>query len=282
MPLDHLIDTFNHRFTEENHLDSPPFDFRGGQVFGRFGDLTFTSDFRPIRQLIRPDEIRAHETTPLIFSPANYSRENNRSGPDFLKSSIVSLDRLSRTVHMLNYLLLDFSEGTLFLHVHPEHILSVNSDHGAYFEEIIRACGLPLRRIAISLTLSITHAQKLNLLLERLKNYRKRGYAIAVRFDGNATAALINQFRDHHLHRLAPDHVRFPISLFSDGFEERPGERLRQRLFSSLRQQDTQVHLTEIRTLHDFDLARELAADYVEGKFLEETAASKQSLKRSA
>lgn len=282
MPLDHLINTFNHRFIEENHLDSPPFDFRGGQVFGRFGDLTFTSDFRPIRQLIRPDEIRAHETTPLIFSPANFSRGNNRSDPDSVKSSIVSLDRLSRTVHMLNYLLLDFSEGTLFLHVHPEHILSVNSDHGAYFEEIIRACGLPLRRIAISLTLSITHLSQLNLLLERLKNYRKRGYAIAVRFDGNATESLISQLREHHLHRLAPDHVRFSIRLFTDGFVGRSGEKARQRLFSSLRQQDTQVHLTEIETSDDFDLARELTADYVEGRFLEEIAGSRQPLKRSA
>lgn len=282
MPLNHLIDTFNHRFIQEHQLDTPPFDFQGGRVFGRFGDLTFTSDFRPIRQLSQPIEIRAHETSPLVFSAANTLAGINSGITQPESSRIVSLDRLSRTVHMLNYLLLDLKEGTLFLHVHPQHILSVTKDHGAYFEEIILACGLPLRRVAISLTLSSGHIHQWPLLLDRLKNYRDRGYAIAIRFDNQATEDSIIQFRNHHFHRLAPDHVRLSINPFAEEFKGRSGERERQRLFGGLRQQDTQVHLTNIRSSSDLDLSREIGADYIEGAYLEEAFSASAPLRRSA
>ena len=53
--------------------------------------------------------------------------------------AIVYLDRLCRTVHMLNYLRQTDDDGCLFLHVHARHILAVPHDHGEYFEGLLHA-----------------------------------------------------------------------------------------------------------------------------------------------
>jgi EAL domain-containing protein (putative c-di-GMP-specific phosphodiesterase class I) len=280
MPLTHLIETFNHRFITENQLNKPPFDFKAGQVFGRFGNLTFTSEFRPVRQLSSLDQIRGHDTAPLIFSPSFV--ENSEGFRDESVPSIVSLDRLTRTVHMLNYLLLDQDSGSLFLHVHPQHILTVKKDHGAYFEDIIRSCGLSLRRIVVSLTLSASQDSNLAVLLDRLRNYRERGYAIAIRFDGNTPQDLTEKVKNHFLHRLAPDHVRLSVGLFDREYQGRSGERQRQSLLSAIRQHDTQVHFTGIRSMEDLILSRELGADFVEGAYFENELHSARTLRRFA
>lgn len=281
MPLTHLIETFNQRFITENQLNKPPFDFRAGQVFGRFGNLTFTSEFRPIRQLSSLDQIRGHDTAPLIFSAANL--EGTPEGlVDESVPTIVSLDRLSRTVHMLNYLLLDQDNGSLFLHVHPQHILTVKKDHGAYFEDIIRSCGLSIRRIVVSLTLSTRQDANLPVLLDRLRNYRERGYAIAIRFDANTPETLTEKVKNHFLHRLAPDHVRLSIGIFDHEYQGRSGERQRQSLLTAIRQHDTQVHFTGIRSMEDLILSRELGGDYVEGTYFENELHSSRTLRRFA
>ncbi|MEY2697050.1 MAG: hypothetical protein RL333_1188, partial [Pseudomonadota bacterium] len=271
----------NQRFITENQLNKPPFDFRAGQVFGRFGNLTFTSEFRPIRQLSSLDQIRGHDTAPLIFSAANL--EGTPEGlVDESVPTIVSLDRLSRTVHMLNYLLLDQDNGSLFLHVHPQHILTVKKDHGAYFEDIIRSCGLSIRRIVVSLTLSTRQDANLPVLLDRLRNYRERGYAIAIRFDANTPETLTEKVKNHFLHRLAPDHVRLSIGIFDHEYQGRSGERQRQSLLTAIRQHDTQVHFTGIRSMEDLILSRELGGDYVEGTYFENELHSSRTLRRFA
>lgn len=281
MPLSHLIETFNQRFIQENQLHKPPFDYSAGQVFGRFGNLTFSSDFRPIRQLSNLDHIRGHDTAPLIFSSVNLVGGSEIMGEERVPT-IVSLDRLTRTVHMLNYLLMDQESGSLFLHVHPQHILTVKRDHGAYFEDIIRSCGLSIRRIVVSLTLSASQNTNLSLLLDRLRNYRERGYAIAIRFDGNAPEELIEKVKKHFIHRVAPDHVRLSIGLFDRAYQGHSGERRRLALLSAIRQHDTQVHFTGVRSMEDVTLCRALGGDYVEGAYFENELHASRALRRFA
>ena len=57
--------------------------------------------------------------------------------------------------------------------------------------------------------------------------------------------------------------------MFDRTYQGRTGERERQSLLSAIRQQDTQVHFTGIRSTEDLLLSRELEGDYVEGAFLE-------------
>jgi len=137
----------------DNGLKYPPLNYDGQRVHGRYGNLTVSSDLKPVRQRTRPELIIGHDTAPLVFRVSR-ALESPRLLHSEPPTNIVCLDRLGRTVHMLNYLSLDQAQGYLFLHVHLQHLLTVKKDHGAYFEDIIQRCGLPLKRVVITLTLN--------------------------------------------------------------------------------------------------------------------------------
>lgn len=268
MPLQHLVDTFNERFIAENNLETAPLEYDGHQVHGRFGNLTFTSELKPVRLHASPELITGRDTAPLIFTPAN-SVDTTRLLYSEEMPNIVSLDRLSRTVHMLNYLTLNEDDSSLFLHVHPHHVLTVKKDHGAYFEDIIRRCGLPLRRIVISLTISPVYESQLLLLLERLRNYRERGYSTAVKFDEQVRPEFVERFRTQFLHRLAPDYVRFSAGFFLRAYQDHGGSRRRNALFAAIRHVDTQVLIGGVRANSEAEIIGIINPDYVQGRWYE-------------
>ena len=269
MPLQHLVDTFNERFIAENNLDSPPLSYEKGKVHGRFGNLSFTSELKPVRLHAEPNLITGRDTSPLVFTPA-HSVDTTRLLYSEEMPNIVSLDRLSRTVHMLNYLSLNEEDSNLFLHVHPHHILTVKKDHGAYFEDIIRRCGLPVRRIVIGLTISPVYESQLLLLLERLRNYRERGYSTAVKFDEHIGSDFVERFRRQFLHRLAPDYVRFEAGFFHRAYQNHGGQRRRTALFTAIRQVDTQVLIGGIRSETEAQGIASIHPDYVQGSWYEQ------------
>lgn len=264
MPLQHLIDTFNSRFVTDYQLDSPPFRFDGERVHGCFGNLSFTSDLKPIRLYANPDLIIGHDTAPLILK-RDGAHDTTRLLYGEEKSKIVSLDRLSRTVHMLNYLILDQHDGRLFVSVHPHHILTIKRDHGAYFEDIIRRCGLPLRRVVIELTISTLYESQLLLLLERLRTYRERGYSTSVKIDEHAGSDFAERFRSQFLHRLPPDYIRFSASFLDRAYPASIDKKRRSSLLSAIRQVDTQVLVASIKTEADGKLMELVFPDYVQG-----------------
>lgn len=272
MPLQHLVDTFNERFIAENKLDAPPLSYEKGNVHGRFGNLSFTSELKPVRLHAEPHLITGRDTSPLVFTPAN-SVDTTRLLYSEEMPNIVSLDRLSRTVHMLNYLTLNEDDSNLFLHVHPHHVLTVKKDHGAYFEDIIRRCGLPVRRIVISLTISPVYESQLLLLLERLRNYRERGYSTAVKFDKHVGSEFVERFRRQFLHRLAPDYVRFEAGFFHRAYQVHGGQRRRTALFTAIRQVDTQVLISGVRSETDAQWVAPIHPDYVQGAWYEQRLA---------
>ncbi|MFZ4655296.1 MAG: hypothetical protein ACOYLM_13175 [Methylococcaceae bacterium] len=267
MPLQHLIDSFNDRFIAENHLKNNPLRYLDGKVHGVFGQLTFGSDLRPVHYFSTPERLSGHDAAPVPF--VTLAPGEKPSFSEHQTPNIVSLDRLTRTVHMLNYLTLNQEEGHLFLDVHPRHVLTVQQDHGAYFEDIIRRCGLPLRRIVISLAINRSHEHQMALLLERLRNYRDRGYSTAIRFDDETPLACVDHFKAQYLHRFPPDVIRFSSLFFHRNYQEPGGLRRRNALLAALRQIDTEVFLDAIKDQGDADLAEAIRPDHAQGPWLD-------------
>ena len=150
MPLQHLVEYFNDRFGQEHHSIFRPFILKDRKVSGLFGPVLINSLFSPIRESSNPTIIAGHTaqievstygTQQFYENEIEYLLVNNEQQPTGLES-IINFDRLSRTVHMLNYLTLLPGQGTLFLEVDPLHILGIKKDHGVYFEEVIAQCGL--------------------------------------------------------------------------------------------------------------------------------------------
>lgn len=212
MPLQQLVEYFNDRFEYEHHSRVRTFILEDGKVSGLFGPIRIGSTFAPIRHADRPEQIAGHAARISVSTDESrqrhtYEIENLltdavRQPVDF--ESIINLDRLCRTVHMLNYLPVTHFDGVLLLEVDPRHIFGIKHDHGAYFEEVIVKCGLATRNIVISMTVNNFYSLHPTQLLEGLNNYRKRGYRIALNI---ASLHAARNVRDL-VSRLAPDYLR--------------------------------------------------------------------------
>ncbi len=191
MPLQHLVDYFNHRFAKEHSSIFQPFIIKDEKVSGLYGPIRIGSLFSPIRKALDPTEIIGHNAQIEVStygshafyeSEIEYLSANNGQQSTNLES-IINFDRLSRTVHMLNYLTLAPVDGTLFLDVDPLHILGIKHDHGVYFGEVISQCGLKTSNVVIVLSLHSQYARYYQKLLAGLANYRHQGYQIALKFN---------------------------------------------------------------------------------------------------
>ena len=219
MPLQQLVQYFNDRFEVEHQSNIRPFILEKGLVSGIFGPIQISSVFESVRRTDDNEKLSGH-IAQLSVTPSDNNQHSQQSieigdlltdvitqPADF--QSIISLDRLCRTVHMLNYLTYSHKGGVLFLDVDPRHILGIKQDHGVYFEEIIIKCGLATQNIVISMAVNSFYALHHAQLLDGLNNYRQRGYQIALNI-GSLYAAhglrdLINKVSANYLRISAPD-----------------------------------------------------------------------------
>ncbi len=219
MPIQQLIYYFNDHFEHEHQSNFRPFILENGLVNGIFGPIQIGSIFSPIRQVDDYEILRGH-TAQLSVSP--YATDLHNKGVDEIGNlltdaitypadfqSIINLDRLCRTVHMLNYLAYAHNGGVLILDVDPRHILGVEQNHGAYFEEIIIKCGLATKNIVVSVAINSFYALHHSQLLNGLNNYRQRGYKIALNigslYTANGLRELIDKSSPNYLRITAPN-----------------------------------------------------------------------------
>ncbi|HEY8159657.1 MAG TPA: hypothetical protein VIF10_13235 [Methylobacter sp.] len=191
MPLQNLVEYFNDRFGQEHRSSFRPFILEEGTISALFGQIKIGSVFSPIRLALNPAEIIGHAAklkvstheVQYLYSDEieNLLSNQPHQANDF--ESIINFDRLSRTVHMLNYLPITHLQSSLFVEVDPRHILGVKQDHGAYFEEVIAQCGLETKNVVITMAANSQYARHFQELVTGLDNYRHRGYQIALKFD---------------------------------------------------------------------------------------------------
>lgn len=191
MPLQQLVEYFNDRLEQEHKNGLRPFILENGAVRGVFGPILIGSRLSPIRETLRSANVIGQIAQLSVTSNSSQTiqsseLENILSLPTeepAQAESIINFDRLSRAVHMLNHLPQAHLDELLFLEVDPRHILGVKEDHGAYFEEVIVACGLKTANVAISLTANNAYTGFYQSLLNGLHNYQRRGYRVALKFD---------------------------------------------------------------------------------------------------
>lgn len=192
-------------------LDLDDFGLEEGSREGyssQFIGINFQSAFQPIydteagdlyghEALLRPNLANIKEASPeFAFTYADAS------------GKLVKLDRVSRTLHVLNYNQIFGEKGLLFLNVHPHLLISV-SEHGKVFERILHAHAVPTHRVVIEIRdynlfsqydkLQTYEAQ----LAEAIENYHDRGYKIAIDNFGNQHSIA------NRLWKLKPDFVKF-------------------------------------------------------------------------
>lgn len=272
MPLQQLVEHFNYRLGFNDHHSSRPFAFKNGAVHGLYGPIQIGSRLSPVRSTREPSKIVGYSARQLLTnSPeAPLYRDDiehlldHPLAPSIDTLSILNFDRLSRTVHMLNYLLLptQAESDTLFLDVDPRHILGVKENHGVYFEEIIVRCGLETHNVAITVPVSPAYARFQQQLNQGLENYRRRGYQIALKFDYPA----LGQQANHLIQALEPNYVSLAANSLDNAREARASEKLRQ-LNTWVRSVGGRSILTNVTQIKSSALALNMDFELVEGDF---------------
>lgn len=211
MSLQKLVEHFNHNFAKEHECDFHPFVLKNNQVTGIFGIAHITSKFAPVHSLSNIGSIISYAAKAVTSNHENLNVKTEKITRLLTKTlnkpahvrSIITFDRLCRTVNLLNYLELANRNNFLITEVDPRHILSVPYNHGAYFEEIIVYSGLRTQNVVVSMTIAGVHQEHYPKLLQGLNNYRECGYQIALNIgyliSADKTLDLIKQ--------LAPDYV---------------------------------------------------------------------------
>ncbi|MQY50806.1 EAL domain-containing protein [Rhodocyclus gracilis] len=236
-----------------------------------------TTAFQPIVDA-RSGAIRGHEALlrPWRNSLSSAIRSAQRGGAkadwqfvspeDFLASSddgldIVRLDRLCRTLHSLNFSLHQPPvSGDLFLNVHPHHLLSVSGEHGAFFESVLRRCGLAPERVVIEILES--SVDDLPRLEVALANYRRRGFRIAIDDFGRRHSNF------DRLWQLQPDIVKLDRSLIVAASENPRVRRIVPRLVDIIHELDATTVFEGIETAAQLSLAIDAGADALQGYLL--------------
>ncbi len=211
MSLQQLVDHFNHNFAQERQCDFRPFVLKDNQVTGIFGIAHLKSEFTPIRTLFNTDVIAGYAAQ--AFASTDEVRQVKTAKIKKLLTktlnkpahvpSIVSFDRLCRTLHVLNYLALAQHSHFLITEVDPRHILGIPYNHGAYFEQVIVYAGLKTQNIVISMTITGVHQLHYPQLLKGLNNYRECGYKIALSLGYLLTADKAIEL----IKQLSPDYI---------------------------------------------------------------------------
>jgi len=269
MPLQDLVEYFNQRISTEQGLGEPPLAIRGGQVESLLGGLRLATEFHPIRKATTPSEIVGHDATLQAIQSENSQATAAKVFHSADEGGVINLDRLCRTIHMLNYLPIAHENGYLFLHTHPRHVLGVKRDHGAYFEEVIFRCGLSPRRVVITVTVTPVYDRQLSLLQEGLKNYQNRGYSTAIKFDEQADEAFFERYCIEFLHRVTPDFVRLDGGFFARLRQGDDESRPKASLLSVIHTLDTQLLVEGVKDIKEARFAETLRAALVKGEYYE-------------
>lgn len=276
MPLQNLVDYFNDRFGQEHRSSFRPFILEEGKISALFGPIKIGSVFSPIRQALKPAEVighaaklkvSTHEVQHLYSDEIeNLLTNQPHQASDF--ESIINFDRLSRTVHMLNYLPLTHLQGSLLVEVDPRHILGVKQDHGAYFEEVIRQCGLETKNVVIIMAVNSHYARHFQQLVSGLDNYRLRGYQIGLKFDYVAQESQLFDL----IAKISPNYVSLSARHLDQVRDNALFEKLRD-LKALVASTGGQIILQQIDQKKSESLARNTGFDLVQGSYYERPSA---------
>ena len=218
-----------------NSAFQPIYDIQAGDLFGH-------------EALLRPSLGGELASTPeFAFT---YAEQSGKLEP---------FDRVSRTLHVLNFRQIYAENGLLFLNVHPKLLIAVNA-HGKVFEKILHSNSVPTERVVIEIQEGLIEQEKQ--LTEAIDNYRDRGYRIGIDRFGSTQSHI------DRLWKFAPDFVKLDINLIQKAEQNERIQKILPGLIKMIKDLGAQPIITGIETQTQLDIAIETGASLVQGFFL--------------
>lgn len=180
---------------------------------------------------------------------------------------LVEFDRVSRTLHVLNFRQIYAENGLLFLNVHPKLLISVNA-HGKVFERILHANSVPTSRVVIEIQEGLVEQDKQ--LAEAIDNYRERGYQIAIDRFGS------EQSHIGRLWKFAPDFVKLDLNLIQQAESNERVRKILPGLIQMIKDIGAKPIITGVETQVQLDIAMETGSTLFQGYFLAKPVTAKE------
>jgi len=236
---------FNSTFlgVQLNTAFQPIYDSEAGDLYGH-------------EALLRPSLGGELATTPdFAFSYAEQS------------GKLIPFDRVSRTLHVLNFRQIYAENGYLFLNVHPNLLINVNA-HGKVFERILHANSVSTDRVVIEIREDLVPFDKQ--LKEAIDNYRDRGYRIAIDNFGNTHSHI------DRLWKFNPDYVKFDLSIISQAESNPHLGKILPDLVKIARDIGAHPVITGIESQSQLDIAIQTGSTLLQGFFLGKPVTAKE------
>jgi len=230
-----------------------------GEFNSTFLGVRLNSAFQPIYD-IQAGDLFGHEA---LLRPSLGGELS--STPEFAftyaeqAGKLVPFDRVSRTLHVLNFRQIYAENGLLFLNVHPKLLIAVNA-HGKVFEKILHSNSVPTDRVVIEIQEGLIEQEKQ--LTEAIDNYRERGYRIAIDRFGSSQSHI------DRLWKFAPDFVKLDLSLIQKAEHNDRIHKILPGLIKMIKDLGAQPIITGIETQIQLDIAIESGTSLVQGYFL--------------
>lgn len=221
-----------------------------GRVVGEFFQARLASVFQPI---VETDggRIVGHHGYLRVASPTDDSLAPWRLFAQATDdATLVKLDRLTRSLHALNYFHHADPSWKLFVHVEQRLLTTIANEHGLVFEAILAELGVKPERVVISLP--NTALSNPALLVRSVMSYRSRGYGVL---------AHVNSFSDPGLSRLflaEPHLVQLDLPTRADAARAT-------KLIETLKRAGFRLLARKIETPEEARFANELGFDLAHG-----------------
>lgn len=238
-----------------------------GEFNSTFLGVRLNSAFQPIYD-IQAGDLFGHEA---LLRPSLGGELS--STPEFAftyaeqAGKLVQFDRVSRTLHVLNFRQIYAENGLLFLNVHPKLLIAVNA-HGKVFERILHSNSVPTNRVVIEIQEGLIEQEKQ--LTEAIDNYRDRGYRIAIERFGSTQSHI------DRLWKFAPDFVKLDLSLIQKAETNERVQRILPGLIKMIKDLGAQPIITGIETQAQLDIAISCGSNLVQGYFLARPVTAKE------
>lgn len=178
MSFAQLVAHFNQKFQKADWSSvRAPFALEEGAVVAGFYGMRLESTFQAFFDL--ESRVIGHQAQLHAYSP--HGKSVSPWAPYAVAlddDSIIDLDRLIRTLHVLNATAQGLFANALFLEVHPWHVARVDRNHGAVFESILRECGWSPRQIVLEIAEAAT--QDREHMLRAIHSFYSLGFGIAL------------------------------------------------------------------------------------------------------
>lgn len=232
------------------------FDEKSGQHTGRYRGFFLNSVFQPIFD---------SETKTIIGYEALLRASIGRTLPIEAKfvfryidetGGLILFDRICRTLHLLNFLLISAEQDLLFINIHAGLLTRVDT-HGMIFERILHSLSVPTHRAVIEFEESCLGDP--SILSRAVRNFRDRGFKIAISDFGKDRTSL------KCLWEMSPDFVKLDSAVLRDAVNDEKIRRVLPKIIDLIQEAGSDAVMQGIETQQQLDLARQCGAKLLQG-----------------